>query len=76
MGQAQNQLFDGMEILDWDGVKIGKITRYDKKLGYMQTEFRETVLCFKRIVVILGDHGDGFGDLTYMYLDDVAVNVQ
>jgi len=28
------------------------------------------------IRVYFNDHGDGFGDLTYMYLDDVTVNVQ
>jgi hypothetical protein len=38
MGQAQNQLFDGMDIFDWEGAKIGKVTRYDRKLGYIQTE--------------------------------------
>jgi hypothetical protein len=38
MGQAQNQIFDGMDIYDWDGTKIGKVSRYDKKLGYFQTE--------------------------------------
>jgi len=38
MGQAQNQIFDGMDIFDWEGAKIGKVTRYDRKLGYIQTE--------------------------------------
>ncbi|HWY21778.1 MAG TPA: hypothetical protein VNX26_11195 [Candidatus Acidoferrum sp.] len=28
------------------------------------------------IRIYFNDHGDGFGDLTYMYLDDVAVTVQ
>ena len=28
------------------------------------------------IRIYFNDHGDGYGDLTYMYLDDVAVNVQ
>ncbi len=28
------------------------------------------------IRVYFNDHGDGFGDLTYMYLDDVTVTVQ
>jgi hypothetical protein len=38
MGQAQNQIFDGMELYDWEGSKIGKIIRYDMKLGYFETE--------------------------------------
>ena len=38
MGQATKQIFDGMEVYDWDGVKVGKITRYDATLGYLQTE--------------------------------------
>jgi bacillopeptidase F (M6 metalloprotease family) len=28
------------------------------------------------IRIYFNDHGDGYGDLTYMYLDDVAVTVQ
>jgi len=38
MGTAQNQILDGMDIYDWEGSKIGKVTRYDKELGYFQTE--------------------------------------
>ncbi len=38
MGQAMKQIFDGMDVYDWDGVKVGKITRYDATLGYLQTE--------------------------------------
>jgi hypothetical protein len=37
MGQA-SQILDGMDVYDWDGEKIGKVTRYDKQLGYLQTE--------------------------------------
>jgi bacillopeptidase F (M6 metalloprotease family) len=28
------------------------------------------------IRIYFNDHQDGFGDLTYMYLDDISVNVQ
>src|SRR5208283_1554259 len=38
MGQAQNQIFDGMDVFDWEGVKIGKVAGYEKTLGYFQTE--------------------------------------
>jgi hypothetical protein len=38
MGQAAEQFFDGLEVFDWDGVKLGKVVRYDRKLGYFQTE--------------------------------------
>ena len=38
MNQTQNQLFDGMDIFDWEGVKVGKVVRYDAKLGYFETE--------------------------------------
>jgi len=34
---AQLQILDGMDIYDWDGTKIGKVTRYEKKLGYLET---------------------------------------
>jgi len=38
MGQAVNQFFDGMDVYDWDGAKIGAVVRYDPKLGYLETE--------------------------------------
>ena len=38
MGIAPKQMFDGMDVYDWDGEKIGQVARYDQTLGYFQTE--------------------------------------
>ena len=38
MGIAPKQMFDGMDVYDWDGAKVGKVARYDQKLGYIETK--------------------------------------
>src|SRR6516225_4100597 len=37
MGSLENQIFDGMDIYDVDGTKIGTVTRYDSAIGYLET---------------------------------------
>ena len=37
MSSLDNQIFDGMEIFDVDGTKIGTVARYDTALGYFET---------------------------------------
>lgn len=37
MGAPMDQLLEGMEVFDLDGTKVGKVTRYDKVLGYFET---------------------------------------
>lgn len=37
MDEAEDQIFDGMQIYDWDGVRLGMVSRYDTKLGYFET---------------------------------------
>lgn len=37
MSSPQDQLFDGMDIYDVDGTKIGTVTRYDAAVGYFET---------------------------------------
>ena len=32
------QIFDGMEVYDCDGLRIGKVTRYNTALGYFETQ--------------------------------------
>jgi hypothetical protein len=38
MGTAIDQLLDGMDIYDVDGAKVGTVVRYDKQLGYFETQ--------------------------------------
>jgi hypothetical protein len=38
MGSGNYQILDGMEVFDQEGMKIGKIVRYDKNMGYFETE--------------------------------------
>jgi hypothetical protein len=33
-----DQLLDGMDVFDVDGKKVGKVVRYDKQLGYFETQ--------------------------------------
>jgi hypothetical protein len=37
MSSANDQLFDGMDVFDVDGLKIGTVARYDTTLGYFET---------------------------------------
>ncbi len=37
MSNLENQILDGMDIYDVDGAKIGRVVRYDPKLGYFET---------------------------------------
>ena len=37
MSSLENQIFDGMDIYDVDGTKIGTVARYDAALGYLET---------------------------------------
>jgi hypothetical protein len=37
MSSLENQLFDGMDIYDVEGIKIGTVTRYDSALGYFES---------------------------------------
>jgi hypothetical protein len=34
---GNNQILDGMDVYDVEGAKIGKVVRYDKKVGYFET---------------------------------------
>jgi hypothetical protein len=38
MSSGNYQILDGMEVFDQEGTKIGKIVRYDKTLGYFETQ--------------------------------------
>jgi hypothetical protein len=38
MGTAKDQIFDAMDVLDLDGDHVGKVVRYDVKLGYFETK--------------------------------------
>ncbi len=38
MVNSKDQLLDGMDVYDEDGEKVGKVVRYDVKLGYFETE--------------------------------------
>jgi hypothetical protein len=33
-----DQLFEGMDVYDVDGEKVGKVVRYEERLGYFETE--------------------------------------
>ncbi len=33
-----SEIFDGMDVYDWVGAKIGRVVHYDANLGYVQTE--------------------------------------
>jgi hypothetical protein len=35
---ADSQILDGMEVYDIEGAKIGHVVRYDKTLGYFETQ--------------------------------------
>jgi hypothetical protein len=37
MGIFVDQLLDGMDVYDVDGIKVGTVVRYDKTLGYVET---------------------------------------
>jgi hypothetical protein len=37
MADLENQLFDGMDVYDVDGAKIGTVSRYDTALGYFES---------------------------------------
>jgi hypothetical protein len=34
---GENQILDGMDVYDVEGAKVGKVTRYNKNLGYFET---------------------------------------
>jgi hypothetical protein len=36
MGTEKTQILDGMDVVDCDGSKVGRVTRYDAKLGYFE----------------------------------------
>jgi hypothetical protein len=36
MNSLENQIFDGMDVYDMDGTKIGTVTRYDSAIGYFE----------------------------------------
>jgi len=38
MGYADEQVLDGMDVFDLNGTKVGKVVRYDKTLGYFETQ--------------------------------------
>src|SRR5271166_3461507 len=38
MDLSNDQIFDGMDVYDADGYKIGKVVRYNKTLGYFESE--------------------------------------
>jgi hypothetical protein len=37
MGIFVDQLLDGMDVYDVDGLKVGTVVRYDEELGYVET---------------------------------------
>lgn len=37
MANVNEQLLDGMDVYDMEGMKVGKVVRYDKRLGYFET---------------------------------------
>jgi len=37
MGAFMDQLLEGMDVYDVDGLKVGTVVRYDEKLGYVET---------------------------------------
>ena len=37
MSSLENQIFEGMDIYDVDGTKIGSVYRYDSAIGYFET---------------------------------------
>jgi hypothetical protein len=38
MEKSDTQFFSGMEVIDLEGAKVGKLVRYDERLGYLETE--------------------------------------
>ena len=37
MGNVTEQLLEGMDVYDVDGIKVGKVVKYDEILGYVET---------------------------------------
>ncbi|HEX3904042.1 MAG TPA: hypothetical protein VH853_14475 [Polyangia bacterium] len=37
MGDVTEQLLAGMDVYDVDGIKVGKVVKYDRTLGYVET---------------------------------------
>jgi len=37
MADTKEKIFEGMDVYDVDGTKVGKVVRYDAKLGYFET---------------------------------------
>lgn len=38
MGHDNIQFFAGMEVVDVEGTRVGKLIRYDERLGYLETQ--------------------------------------
>jgi hypothetical protein len=70
--------FDWQEaqVQNTSGTMLAQIFKVcSNAMAWTPVTFDLTPYKGQTIRVYFNDHGDGFGDLTYMYLDDVAVNV-
>jgi hypothetical protein len=71
--------FDWQEaqVQNTSGTMLAQIFKVcSNAMAWTPVTFDLTPYKGQTIRVYFNDHGDGFGDLTYMYLDDVAVTVQ
>jgi len=65
------------QVQNTSGTMLAQIFKVDSNaMAWTPVTYDLTSYKGQTIRIYFNDHGDGFGDLTYMYLDDVAVTVQ
>jgi hypothetical protein len=65
------------QVQNTSGTMLAQIMKVcSNAQAWTQVTYDLTLYKGQTIRIYLNDHQDGFGDLTYMYLDDISVNVQ
>jgi hypothetical protein len=65
------------QVQNTSGTMLAQIMKVcSNAQAWTQVTYDLTSYKGQTIRIYLNDHQDGFGDLTYMYLDDISVNVQ